>query len=96
MDDDIEHVPPAPPILTHDDVYSWEREMGLHNRDNVVIRVKWVNALREIVSRTVPTNKVGTPMISDVDLLCATPEERAEAYRKVFGQAMRGSGARIT
>lgn len=45
------------------------------------LRVKWANNLRAIVSRRMPRNKMGTPMVSDVDLLFATEAERAEALR---------------
>lgn len=42
-------------------------------------QIKWVNALRAVVSRRMPRNKCGVPVISDVDLLLATESEREEA-----------------
>lgn len=43
------------------------------------LRIKWVNNLRSVVSRRMPKNKVGSPIISDVDLLLADSSEREEA-----------------
>ena len=86
MDDREDYVPPSPPVAKLDDVYKWEAEAGIHDRSQLALRVKWVGALREIVGKTVPTNKVGAPLISDVDLLCATAEQRLEAYRKVVAR----------
>lgn len=42
-------------------------------------KIEWVNALRAVVSRRMPRNKCGVPIISDVDLLLATESEREEA-----------------
>lgn len=64
-------------------IYKEEIEMGLHDRTNNSLRVKWVNGLRVIVSRRMPLNKMGTPLTNDVDLLLAFPEERAEALLKI-------------
>lgn len=44
-------------------------------------RVGFVGALREIVGRHAPRNKVGTPMVSDYDMIWASDDERAEAWR---------------
>lgn len=53
--------------------------LGLFNRDNHAIRVRWVNALRKIIDKRMPTNKMGSPLTTDVDVLLATDEERLEA-----------------
>lgn len=45
-------------------------------------RVAFLNALREIVARrpTIQRNKVGTPLVSDYDLIWSSDDERAEAW----------------
>lgn len=48
------------------------------------MRVKWVNKLREIVARRMPKNKMGWPVVSDVDLLLATEDEREEALNWIL------------
>ena len=64
-----------------DNVYEAEIAAGVHNRDNSALRIKWVANLRKVVSRRCPTNKVGAPIATDIDLLGATAEERREALR---------------
>lgn len=59
-----------------------EKELGIYNRENVSIRVKWINILRSIVAQKCPKNKMGSPLISDVDLLTASLEERSTALQK--------------
>lgn len=59
-----------------------EDSAGLTNRENSAERVKWINCLRPIVARTCPVNKMGSPLVSDIDLLMATPEQRQEAILK--------------
>lgn len=46
-------------------------------------RVKYVNALRLVVSRRMPKNKCGVAIVSDVDLLLAEEWEVEEAISKV-------------
>lgn len=48
------------------------------------MRVKWVNKLRDIVARRMPKNKMGWPVVSDVDLLLATEDEREEALNWIL------------
>ena len=48
-------------------------------------KVKYLNTLRDIVSRRMPKNKVGATLISDFDLIDAEPEEHAEAIVKAKG-----------
>ena len=50
-------------------------------------RVGFLGALREIVGRHAPRNKVGTPMVSDYDMIWASDDERAEAWRTARGGA---------
>ena len=60
-----------------------EIAIGLTDRDNLDIRVDWINALRTIVSRRMPKNKSGMSMISDIDLMLANDDERTEALEKI-------------
>ena len=60
-----------------------EIAIGLTDRDNLDIRVDWINALRTIVSRRLPKNKSGMSLISDIDLMLANDDERAEALKKI-------------
>ena len=59
---------------------------GIADNANVALRVKFVNALREIVGRRAPRNAMGTPLVSDVDLLCAGLDEWREAVDKAIGR----------
>jgi hypothetical protein len=45
-------------------------------------RVNFLAALREIVGRRVPRNKVGTPLVSDFELIAASDDEIQEALKK--------------
>jgi len=56
---------------------------GLHDRDNLELRVKWVGILRAIVARRCPVNKVGSPIVSDIDIILASDDEREEALNKL-------------
>ena len=47
-------------------------------------RVKWIGFLKDIVSRRMPTNKVGSHMTSDIDLHFATCEEHTEALLRTI------------
>ena len=46
-------------------------------------RVKYLNALRKIVSARSPKNKAGVPLVSDFDLLAAPMRERVEALGSI-------------
>jgi hypothetical protein len=59
-------------------------ELGLTDRDNRAIRVRWVNTLRKIVDRRMPVNKMGSPMTTDVDVLLATYAEHIEALETLY------------
>lgn len=48
------------------------------------MRVKFINTLRDIVGESMPKNKAGTPIVSDVDLLFASSAQLAEAYLKTL------------
>lgn len=60
-------------------LFQLEKRVGLHDKGNLELRIDWVNALREIVGRRMPTNKLGKPVTSDIDLLMAETSERIEA-----------------
>ena len=61
-------------------------KLGLHNRAEHGIRVKWINNLRKIVDRRIPKNKAGSALTSDVDLLNCSSEEMAESILKTFSK----------
>lgn len=42
-------------------------------------KVAFLDALRHILSFAAPKNKVGTPMISDLDMMCATHQQMLDA-----------------
>ena len=67
-----------------DTLHEAEKAAGLHNRENSQLRTKWVNKLRDIVAVECPKNKMGAPLVSDVDLLNASFEQRTEAFEKTF------------
>ena len=68
------------------DLREAEIALGLHDTDNLELRVKWINALRMVVSRRCPKNNSGTPIVSDIDLLNASEEERCEALVRAIGK----------
>ena len=63
-----------------------EIKFGLHDTDNLELRVKWINSLRMVVSRRCPKNNSGTPIVSDIDVLNASEEERCEALVRAIGK----------
>lgn len=48
-------------------------------------RVAFLSALRDVVARRCPRNKVGTPLVSDYDMIWSDDSERAEAWEKAKG-----------
>lgn len=63
-----------------------EEAAGLLDRSNLTLRVKWVNALRAIVGSTMPKNKSGCALVSDIDLILASDEHRQAALNKIQNQ----------
>lgn len=55
-----------------------------HPNASLKKRIRWTNTLRKIVGRRMPKNKVGSPLISDVDMLLAKKEERIEAILRTY------------
>lgn len=47
------------------------------------LRVAYLNTLRDIVGRRCEKNRVGAALVSDYDLLDASPEEITEAIAKL-------------
>lgn len=56
-----------------------EATAGLHDRQNLELRIRWANTLRDIVAPGCPTNRVGQHVVADIDILLATPRQRAMA-----------------
>ena len=57
---------------------------GIYCRKNSKARVRWVNALHRIVARRCPTNAAGSKVVSDVDVLLASEDERLEALEHLL------------
>lgn len=60
-----------------------------HSRDQLIntpdLRVQWANTLRDVVGKNCKRrNKLGKPLVSDIDLLFATAEELTEALLKTL------------
>ena len=60
-----------------------EEAIGLLDRTNTALRVRWVNALRTIVGAEMPKNKSGVSLVSDIDLILASDEQRLAALEKI-------------
>ena len=78
-------IPPNHPN-NREALYDLQEQIGLMNKDDNKLRVKWINTLRGIVSRRMPKNKMGWPICSDVDVILATNEELAESILTVMGK----------
>lgn len=66
--------------LCLDAIVRAEADHGLYDPTNLDARVKWVACFREVVSIRCPRNKMGTPVVSDLDLLQASARERLIAF----------------
>lgn len=65
------------------DIQIAEQGVGLLDKNNLQLRVRWVNALRAIVGSSMPKNKSGCPLVSDIDLILASDEDRFAALEKI-------------
>lgn len=65
------------------DIQIAEQALGLLDKNNLQLRVRWVNALRTIVGSSMPKNKSGCPLVSDIDLILASDEDRFAALEKI-------------
>lgn len=63
-----------------------EAAAGLLDKNNLALRVKWVNALRALVGAESPKNKSGVSLVSDIDLILASDEYRQAALNKIQNQ----------
>jgi len=59
-----------------------EKRLGLHDRSDKSLRVKWVNCLHDLMGKQpgCPVNKSGSPVVSDIDCLLALTPVRCAAY----------------
>lgn len=60
-----------------------EKAIGLLDKTNTALRVRWVNALRTIVGAEMPKNKSGVSLVSDIDLILASDDQRLAALEKI-------------
>ena len=65
------------------DIQIAEQGVGLLDKNNLQLRVRWVNALRTIVGSSMPKNKSGCPLVSDIDLILASDKDRFSALEKI-------------
>ena len=65
------------------DIQIAEQGVGLLDKNNLQLRVRWVNALRTIVGSSMPKNKSGCPLVSDIDLILASDADRFAALEKI-------------
>ena len=66
------------------------RDLDLRNRDNLSARVFWIGKLRAQVEKRMPRNKAGAPVMSDVDVMLATPDELRQAFDETIGAITSG------
>ena len=76
--------------LRPDDIGRYWDKLGLHDRKNSIMRVRWINALRRVVGRRIPKNAAGAALTSDVDLLLATDEEHLEVIKEMIEKFAQG------
>lgn len=74
----------APHQATHDSLHCAYDKAGLHDPNNMSLRVKWVSTLHDIVARRCPKNRAGSPAVSDIDKLLASDDELLEAFLKTL------------
>lgn len=70
-------------MVKKSDIQIAEQTLGLLDKNNLQLRVRWVNALRTIVGSSMPKNKSGCPLVSDIDLILASDEDRFAALEKI-------------
>lgn len=63
-------------------LHAAEQRLGLHDRANVALRVKWVGALHDLMALQpdCPVNNVGSPVVPDIDKLLAPITIRCAAF----------------
>ena len=60
--------------------------LGISNGNNPELRIAWMAELHKIVGRRRPKNKVGTPIVSDMDKMFAERKELVEATLRAIGK----------
>jgi|GEM_PF-5096148 len=65
-------------------IYDLEEYLGLHDPENISIRVKWAKTLHTVVGRRCPLNNSGFAVVSDIAKMFATKEERCETLLTIF------------
>ena len=60
--------------------------LGISNGNNPELRIAWMTELHKIVDRHRPKNKVGTPIVYDIDKMFAERKELVEATLRVIGK----------
>ena len=65
--------------------------LGISNGNNPELRIVWMAELHKIVGRRRPKNKVGTPIVSDMDKMFADRKELVEATLRVIGKWEEGA-----
>jgi hypothetical protein len=81
--EETEHAMAERDRLRENTIRHKEEAAGLLDKANIALRVKWVNALRAIVGSTMPQNKSGVSLVSDIDLILASDEQRFQALEKI-------------
>lgn len=73
---------PVPNYLNPSTLSLAESDLGLHDRANQALRVRWVNFLHGMIETLpdTPKNKCGSPVVSDIDKLLAAPNIRCAAF----------------
>lgn len=58
-----------------------EAAIGLHDKANLDLRIEWVSQVRLAVAHKCPRNKLGQPLVSDIDVALASLAERTQALQ---------------
>lgn len=71
-----------------DDAHKALAFLGIYDRANTADRVAYLTALHDVVAKRpgMPANKVGTPVVADIEKLLASPREICLAIVKAFGK----------
>lgn len=71
-----------------DAVHNALARLGIYDRANTADRVAYLTALHDVVAKRpgMPTNKMGTPVVGDLEKFLASPREICLAIVKAFGK----------
>lgn len=73
------------PVFTSlDQAHAVLRDLGIYNQTNLAGRVKFFNALHDVVAQRpdIPRNKLGQPQVGDINKFLASPAELHAAMVK--------------